>query len=176
MKQLPTEKDLWLNDLGILNLLSFEAKYVILQQEWTDVLKIGRYMTAEVRCIIEDKCDSLKKYKKILKGRTLLHQGKQVLSNDQIWDVIRNVKEPKSTREVRVYLSMKLWNGAKFELYKDRSAALNNFADFSHQALNFDRLWLSFIALITTEKSREYFPQEVKGTAGRDSTNQKGMM
>ena len=48
VKQLPTEKDLWLNDLGILNLLSFEAKYVILQQEWTDVLKIGRYMTAEV--------------------------------------------------------------------------------------------------------------------------------
>ena len=120
VKQLPTEKDLWLNDLGILNLLSFEAKYVILQQEWTDVLKIGRYMTAEVRCIIEDKCDSLKKYKKILKGRTLLHQGKQVLSNDQIWDVIRNVKEPKSTREVGVYLSMTLWHGAEFELYKDR--------------------------------------------------------
>jgi hypothetical protein len=71
---------------------------------------------------------------------------------------------------------MKLWHGAKFELYKDRSAALNNFADFSHQALNFDRLWLSLIALITTEKSRGYFPQEVKGTAGRDSTTQRGMM
>jgi hypothetical protein len=32
------------------------------------------------------------------------------------------------------------------------------------------------IALITTEKSRGYFPQEVKGTAGRDSTTQRGMM
>ena len=52
---------------------------------------------------------------------------------------------------------------------------LKNFTDYKNQVIDFDRRWLNLIALITTDKSRKLFPQQVFGATGKDNTKEKGM-
>ena len=171
----PTSKELFLYNMDIESLLTFDDTYAVIQQDWKHALKIGQYMHRNVRSAIERKCVSIPKYSSILAGRTLLHQGTQLLTNTQIWKVIRKIIEPKSSREVQKFLKVSVYPAGKYDEYKDKARSMKNFSDFKNQAMTFDRSWLNMIAMITTSKSRKFFPQ-MMNVAGKDDNVDRGLM
>ena len=102
-------KNLALRNFEIDALLAFEDKYAVIHQDWRHALKIAQFMSRTVRSSIENKCLKIKKYKNILEGRTILFQGEQLLTNAQIWKVIRLMIEPRSVRDVRKLLSVSVF-------------------------------------------------------------------
>ena len=83
--------------------------------------------------------------------------------------------EPRSVRDVRKYLNISVCPAGKYDKYKSTAETMKNFADFKNQSLNFDRAWLNLLAMITTSRSRKYFPQAMQ-VSGRDDNKDRGMM
>ena len=132
-------ENLALRNFDIDALLAFEDKYAVIKQDWRHTLKIAQFMSRKVRSSIERKCLKIKNYKDILEGRTILFQGEQLLTNTQIWKVIRLMIEPRSVRDVRKLLSVSVFPAGKYDQYKSTAETIKNFSDFKNQCPNFDR-------------------------------------
>ena len=44
VRKIPTRQDFWLKTIGILGLLQLEEKYALLQQDWSQPLRLAKYM------------------------------------------------------------------------------------------------------------------------------------
>ena len=174
VRQLPDGKDLWLKSFGVLALLRFEEKYILLQQDWVEPLRIAKHMDRLVRNRIENEANMIPKYEVILRGRSVLDRGKQLLSNEQIWDVVKRIVEPISAEEVKHILSQSVYPAAHYSKFKHSQAIMANFSEFRNCWTNYDRLFMNLITLILGERSRKYFPQLLLGGSGGDDDKDKG--
>ena len=89
MKNLPTHADLWLKSFGIPELLQFAAKYTLLQQDWSQPLRIAKYIIKLIVNRIKDEVGRIPDFEEILRIINLLSAGTQLLTNNQIWKVIK---------------------------------------------------------------------------------------
>ena len=174
VRQLPDAKDLWLKTFGVPELLQFEEKYSLLQQDWVEPLRIAKHLDKVVRNRIENEANMIPKYESILRGRSILDRGKQLLTNEQIWDILKRIIEPISTEEVRRVLSQSVYPVAHYNQFKDVKAIMSNFSEFRNIWTNYDRLFMNMVNLILTKKSRQYFPQDLFGGSGKAESKEKG--
>ena len=79
---------------------------------------------------IENEASRLPAFEEILRGRNLLCAGTQLLTNDQIWTVIKKVVEPLNAEEVRRYLSQSVYPASHYAKFKDSRAIEENFAEY----------------------------------------------
>ena len=174
VRQLPDAKDLWLKTFDVLDLLRFEEKYTLLQQDWVEPLRIAKHMNHLVRNRIENEASMLPKYESILKGRSILDRGKQLLNNEQIWEVVKKIVEPISAEEVRRILSLSVYPVASYKKFKDPQTIMVNFSEFRNCWTNYDRMFMNLINLILGKRSRKYFPQTLLGGSDEDDAKDKG--
>ena len=73
--------------------LQVEEKYALLQQDWSRLLRIAKYMDQILVNRIEDEANRMPESEQILNGRNLLCSGKQLVSNEQICKVIEKIVE-----------------------------------------------------------------------------------
>ena len=123
---------------------------------------------------IENEANMLPKYEAILRGRSILDRGKQLLSNEQIWDVVKRIIEPISTEEVRRVLSHSVYPVAYYNQFKDAKAIMANFSEFRNSWTNYDRLFTNMVKLILGKTSRQFFPQDLFGGSGKSDAKEKG--
>ena len=105
MRNLNTSSDLWLKLFGLPELLQFEAKSTLLQQDWSKSLRIAKFMDDPIVNLIKYEAICMPDFEVILRGRNLLCAGTQLLSNDQIWSAIKKIVEPLKEEEVRRHLA-----------------------------------------------------------------------
>ena len=174
VRNLPTRSDHWLNFFGVPELLQFEAKYTLLQQDWSQPLRIAKYMDEPIVNRIENEASRLPAFEEILRGRNLLCAGTQLLTNDQIWTVIKKVVEPLNAEEVRRYLSQSVYPASHYAKFKDSRAIEENFAEYRNSWTNYDKMFLKMLNLIMGKRSRKHFPQSLFGGSGKADAKEKG--
>ena len=174
VRNLPTRADLWLKSFGIPELLQFEAKYTLLQQDWSQPLRIAKYMDEPIVNRIKNEASRMPDFGDILRGRNLLCAGTQLLSNDQIWRVIKKIVEPLNAEEVRRHLAQSVYPSAHYAKFKEAKAIEENFVKFPNSWTNYDEWFLKMINLIMGKKSKRHFPQDLFGGSGKHDAKEKG--
>ena len=104
LRPLPTKKDLILRDFEIHNLMSFLKKFESLQQDFERPLKMATFFGDTVLMRVQNEALRYKKCVKALQGMDILTRGKQLLSNDQLEDLLRSICKPMSAEEMRKIL------------------------------------------------------------------------
>ena len=91
VSNLPSRADLRLRSFGVPKRLQFKAKYTLLQQKWSQPLRIVKYMDEPIINRIKHQENCIPDYEPMLRGRTLLCTGTQLLNDNLIWSVIKNI-------------------------------------------------------------------------------------
>ena len=79
---LATRSALWQKSFGIPELLQFKAKYTLLQQDWSQLLRIANQIDEPIVNRIKNEASRIPDFEEILLGGNLLSAGTQLLSND----------------------------------------------------------------------------------------------
>ena len=145
-----------------------------MQQDWRQPLRIAKYMDEPIVNRIKNEASRMPGFEEILKGRNLLCAGTQLLTNDQIWKVIKKIVEPLNAEEVRRYLAQSVYPSAQYAKFKEAKAIEENFAEFRNSWTNYDELFLKMVNLIMGKKSKRHFPQDLFGGSGRSDAKEKG--
>ena len=81
--------------------MSFLKKFESLQQEFEQPLKMALYFSDTVLTRLQNEAVRFSKLKRMLDGREILHRGKQLLTNEQVEDLLRSICKPVSGEEMR---------------------------------------------------------------------------
>ena len=68
------------------------------------------------------------KLKRTLDGREILHRGKQLLTNDQVEDLLRSICKPVSVEEMRRVLRKSVYDPEMYKFFSSTSVIMKNFA------------------------------------------------
>ena len=84
VRNIHTRADRWLRSFGVPELLQFEANSTLLQQDWSQLLRIAKYMDEPIINLIKHEANRIPDFNQILRCRTMLCPGTQLLTNDHI--------------------------------------------------------------------------------------------
>ena len=87
---------------------------------------------------IENEAHHILEFEQNLNGRNLLCLGKQLLSNERIWNVIKNIVKPFDAREVRKHLGRSFFHAAYYKQFLESKAIHENFEEFRNSWTNYD--------------------------------------
>ena len=174
VRNLPTHFDLWLKFFGKPERLQFEAKYTLLQQNWSQSLRIVIYMDEPISNRIKNEASRMPDIEEILRGRNLLCAGTQLLNIDQILRVIKKIAEPLNAKEVRRHQAQSVYLSAHYAKFKEPKAIIENDSKFRNCWTNYNELFLKMIDLSLGKKSKRHFPQDLFGGSGKlDAKNKE---
>ena len=176
LKNLPTMKDLYLDSLTVPNLLMFSQKYQQLQQNYHEPLKIANYFKTSVLNRIENTARR-GKFKERLRRKGILCNGRQRLSNSQIWGVIKEIIAPTNPQEMKDVLRVSVFDVEKFNQFKSETYVRENFPEYVNELVNYDKQFLAMLDLVTgTKEAQALLPQQVQGGTGREGAKDKGLV
>ena len=176
LKNLPTMKDLYLDTLSVPNLLRFMQKYQTLQQNFHEPLKIANYFKNTILNRVENVARR-GKFKDKLRRKGILCNGRQRLSNSQIWSVIKCIVAPKNVEEMKDILRVSVFDVEKFSQYKSESYIHSNFEEYFNELVNYDKQFLAMLDLATgTKVAKEALPHQVNGGSGKFGQKEKGLV
>ena len=176
LKNLPTMKDLYLDALSVPNLLRFMQKYQTLQQNFHEPLKIANYFKNTILNRVENVARR-GRFKDKLRRKGILCNGRQRLSNSQIWSVIKGIVAPKNVEEMKDILRVSVFDVEKFSQYKSESYIHANFDEYVNELVNYDKQFLAMLDLATgTKAAKEALPHQVNGGSGKFGQKEKGLV
>ena len=176
LKNLPTMKDLYLDTLSVPNLLKFAQKYQTLQQNYFEPLKIANYFKHTILNRVENVARR-GKYKEKLRRKGILSNGRQRLSNSQIWAVIKYIVAPRNTEEMKNILRVSVFDVEKFAQYKSEAYIHDHFEEYVNELVNYDKQFLAMLDLATgTKAAKEALPHQVNGGSGKFGQKEKGLV
>ena len=176
LKNLPTMKDLYLDALSVPNLLRFMQKYQTLQQNFHEPLKIANYFKNTILNRVENVARR-GKFKDKLRRKGILCNGRQRLSNSQIWSVIKYIVAPKNVEEMKDILRVSVFDVEKFSQYKSEAYIHSNFEEYFNELVNYDKQFLAMLDLATgTKVAKEALPHQVNGGSGKFGQKEKGLV
>ena len=176
LKNLPTMKDLYLDTLAVPNLLKFSQKYQSLQQNYHEPLKIANYFKNTILNRVENVARR-GRFKDKLRRKGILCNGRQRLSNSQIWGVIKRIIAPKNTEEMKAILKVSVFDREKFLQFMSESYIHEHFEEYVNEIVNYDKQFLAMLDLATgTKVAKESLPHQVNGGSGRFGQKDKGLV
>jgi hypothetical protein len=175
VKPLPTRRDLYLDELQVVNLLAFQKKYQELQVNFKQPLYIANFFKDNILNRVQNKAKQ-GKYKYLLKTRGILWNGQQRLSNSQIWEVIKSIIEPQNSAEMKELLGTSVFDPVQHDRFKSAAVIESNFAEYINEMINYDTMFLAMLDLIVGKKSKKFLPLKLNSGSMRDSDKGKGLI
>jgi hypothetical protein len=151
-------------------------KYQTLQQNFHEPLKIANYFKNKILNRVENVARR-GKFKDKLRRKGILCNGRQRLSNSQIWSVIKYIVAPKNVEEMKDILRVSVFDVEKFTQYKSESYIHSNFEEYFNELVNYDKQFLAMLDLATgTKVAKEALPHQVNGGSGKFGQKEKGLV
>ena len=176
LRPLPTKANLILRDFEIHNIMSFLKKFESLQQEFEQPLKMAMYFSDTVLTRVQNESIRFRKLNRLLDGRDLLYRGKQLLSNDQVEDLLRSVCKPVSVEEMKKILRKSVYDPEMYKFFASTTVIMKNFSLYCSYATTYLKQYLARMVMIVDEKNAKYLPRLLDGGSGKGDAKEKGLI
>ena len=168
MRRLPTMEDLCLNELIPSKTLAFFKKFDKLQQNHPEELKMACYLDSSVYATVDIEARKFSEFDELLDERSILDRGEQVLSNDQLREVIRWCNQPESKDQMEECLATSVWEKKTIDKFQSSESTFANFREFINAVIVYNKNFEALMKLIVGKRSRKWFPKKVDGGTGKD--------
>ena len=175
MRKLPTMEDVCLSELKPPNTLAFFKKFDRLQQNYPEELKMATYLHSRVYAMVSIEARKFSEFDEILGDLDILDRGEQLLSNDQIREVIRWCNQPKTKDEMEECMATSVWDKRTIDKFENADSTFANFPEFINEVAIYNKNFDSLIQLIVGKRSKKWLPKRVDGGNGKDHKD-KGMV
>jgi hypothetical protein len=175
IKNLPSRKDLLLDEFTVAKILIFEKKYQMLQADVTEELKIANFMVPAVQNRISN--EALRtRYARFMVGHGLLVNGRQCLRNYQIWRLIKKIIAPRSADEMNAILNVSVYDPEKYATFRRSKDCRTKFSEYRNEWTNYTFMFMARLNLVSSKGTWDFLPCKVMGGNGRDDAKEKGMV
>ena len=176
LRPLPTKKELILRDFEIHNIMSFLKKFQSLQQDFERPLKMATFFGDTVLMRVQNEARRYKKCIRLLDGKDILSRGKQLLSNDQLEDLLRSICKPMSVEEMRKILRKSMYDPEMYTFFRSSSVIMKNFSLYRNYATMYHTQYMARLVMIVDEKNAKYLPRLLDGGSGKGDSKEKGQI
>ena len=176
LRPLPTKRDLTLRDFEIPNLMSFLKKFQSLQQDFERPLKMATFFGDTVLMRVQHEAQRYKKCARLLDGKDILSRGKQLLSNDQLEDLLRSICKPMSAEEMRKILRKSMYDPEMYKFFRSTSVIMKNFPLYRNYATMYHTQYMARLVMIVDDKNAKYLPRLLDGGSGKGDSKEKGQI
>ena len=175
-QKMPTISDLCLNTFAVPNVLAFKTKFDRLQQEFPKTLKMALYLSSETYTTLETEAKRFTDIADRLGDLGVLDRGEQMLTNDEVWEIIRWCTQPKSKDQFEEVLAQSVWPRASFEKFEHADYTHKHLHDYMNQVKVYNKRFDELLQLIVGKETRQWLPERVDGGSGKSSSKDMGMV
>ena len=159
----PTSSDLCLDRVQLQELLVFQEGFLKLQQDHNaENLMITNHLSSRVISALTATVTSereFKQYRRRLKEYGgIVVMGQQILTNDEVFEVLSYMARPRTRTEMDVYLGQSLWDPLTYQQFKDRSYIEKHMDEYVQEYFLYENRFTSLLSILKHEDTEEFFP------------------
>ena len=126
---------------------------------------------------VQNEAQRIRPLRKLLSGnRNILHMSKQLLSNEQLEEVIRSIIQPINKQEMRDILKVSVYDVDMYTHFREVSVIMKEFSEYRNWFATYTKQYYTRLVLIASGDAGKYLPNLLDGGSGKPDQKAKGLI
>jgi len=158
----PTLEDLSLKKIEIPDLLIFRERFIQLQHRYDQELLITHHLKSRALASVTNTIQREKVFRKFKKRIRrfdgVLQMDQQLLSNDEVFSVLKYIARPQSKLDMDKWLAQSVWDPDSYELFKRKEYISSHMDDYVQAWSLYEVRFNSLIKMLGYKDAKKYLP------------------